>query len=114
MPDVSRMMRVVAVTVLAIVATASLHAQQDSATVRDSVMRADSIRADSVRADSIRRSELARIRAEPRAIDRSGAGVAATNTPSESGAMVVVPTAPHFGINAASVTADMIADLSPK
>jgi hypothetical protein len=91
-----------------------LGAQQDSATVRDSVMRADSIRADSVRADSIRRSELARIRAEPRAIDRSGAGVAATNTPDENGMVVVVPAQPRFSIHAASISADMIADLSPK
>ena len=108
------MMRVVALAVLATALAAPLHAQQDSATVRDSVMRADSLRADSVRADSIRRSELARIRGEARAIDRPGAGIAARNTPDENGMVVVVPAQPRFGLNAASVSADMIADLSPK
>jgi hypothetical protein len=111
MPDVSRFMRVVASVVLASAFALPLPAQQDSTTVRDSVMRADSIRADSVRADSIRRSELARIRAEPRAT----AGVRTPElrglTQDETG---TIASPPRLAISAASVAGDMTADLSPK
>ncbi len=87
-----------------------VHAQQpDSAAAHDSAARADSIRADSVRADSIRRSELERIRAEPRArVDTTHATVY-TLIVGDSGRARNEPS-----ITAASVAADMIADLSPK
>ena len=114
MPDVSRTTGAIALLLLMAVPALQAGAQQDSATVRDSVMRADSLRADSIRADSIRRSELARIRAEPRAIDRPDArGSAAVKTIGLEG-VAGDSARPRVAISAMSVAGDMIADLSPK
>ena len=79
---------------------ALLAQQPDSGMARDSVTRADS-----VRADSIRRSELARIRAEPRA------PVVMNAEPAPVGD---APPAPRSVLGGASVAADMVADLSPQ
>ena len=116
MPDAPRPARIlVLVLALAVALPGALAAQQqDSATVRDSirrdsVARADSARTDSVRADSIRRSELARIRAEPRARVDS-APVRIERLMVEAGDSL--HTRPS--ITAASVAADMVADMSPQ
>jgi hypothetical protein len=88
--------------------------QPDSAAARDSVRRdsvarADSLRSDSLRADSIRRSELERIRAEPRARVDTTRLVVVTPDADRGNAANEEPS-----VTAASVAADMIADLSPK
>lgn len=120
MPDVPAIPRVLSLLfALALALPSGVRAQQpDSTTVRDSLRRdslarADSVRRDSVRADSIRRSELARIGAEPRArvdtMPRMG-------VPRGERAVAPVDSAPRDvpSITAASVAADMIADISPR
>jgi hypothetical protein len=94
------MMRVVGLVLVAAALARPVGAQQDSAAVRDSAMRADSLRA-----DSLRRSELARIRGEPRAIDRPDVRARAAAADS---------TRPRASITAMSVAGDLIADMSPK
>lgn len=100
MPNVSLSLRgFLVVGAVVIAAPRTLIAQQPTGTARDSITRIDSIRA-----DSIRRSELARIRAEPRApVVMDGEPAPVGDAP-----------APRVVLGGASVAADMIADLSPQ
>lgn len=101
MPNVSLSLhRFLLVGAIAVAAPHALFAQQpESSGARDSLTRVDSIRA-----DSIRRSELARIRAEPRA------PVVMNAEPAPVGDA----PAPRVVLGGASVAAEMIADLSPQ
>lgn len=111
MPDVLRLPRVVVLMFTLAVLPLTLAAQQkDSTAVRDSVRRDSIARADSLRADSVMRRELARIKAEPRALQP------ATDSLRPLTGAEPISTARHSprgSILAASIAGDMIADLSP-
>lgn len=115
MPDVLRLPRVV-VLVFALVAAfpLALAAQQkDSAAVRDSVRRDSIARADSLRADSVMRRELARIKAEPRALQPAHDSLRALGS-AQAEATGTGRASPRVSILAASIAGDMLADLSPR
>ncbi|MFL5560360.1 MAG: hypothetical protein ACJ79K_02700 [Gemmatimonadaceae bacterium] len=100
-PRPSRAHRASLVAVLIVFPLIAQGQRPDSAAVRDSIARADS-----ARADSVLRSELARIRAEPRA--RINAGVSPTTD--DTAARRRQP----LSVVGASIAGDMVADLSPK
>ena len=120
MPDVMRIARRILIALVVLAGPLTAHGQQpDSVAVRDStrrdrVARADAARADSVRADSVRRSELARIRGEPRASADIGGGAPTGRTTDQRRMIDSGRSRPRVAVAAASVTGDMIADLSPR